>query len=73
VTQQVMDNTWGNALALQLDGMIKALAPFDHAAGEAGDEQVLKLIARLYDAHAAASEIATRQPLASKGVILTRN
>lgn len=73
MTQQVMNKAEGAVIHLQLDAMIKALAAFDNAAGEAGDSDVLALMARLHEAREAAQRVACRRPLDSQGVILTKS
>lgn len=73
MTQQVMNQAEGAVLRIQLDSMIGALAQFDALAGDAGDEDVLQLIARLYEARDAAAAIEQRTPLKTQGVTLTRN
>lgn len=72
MTQQVMNQAEGAVLHLQLDSMVKALTTFDTMAGEAGDADVLKLIAKLYEAREAALRIACRRPLTPKVVSLAK-
>jgi hypothetical protein len=79
--RNVMNSTEGAALRVQLDGMIAVLERFDQMAGLAGDEPVLRLIACLYGAREAASEIEMRPqpprieavPLPAQGVRLSKN
>ncbi len=79
--RNVMNSTEGAALRVQLDGMIAALERFDQMAGLAGDQPVLRMIANLYAAREAASEIEMRpQPkhrdvssLHAKGVRLHKS
>lgn len=75
----VMDSSMGAAMRVQLDAMVNALQPIDQEATDAGDAAVSRLIARLYEAREAASEIEMRPqpaPIAvlplSRGISLRR-
>lgn len=61
----VMDSAAGAAMRVQLDAMIAVLDPIDRDAADAGDDAATTLIAKLYAAREAASEIEVRpQPVA---------
>lgn len=63
-TLYVLNTYEGTALRYQLDSMIKVLDPLDQDAVDTGDTAVTRLIASLWAAREAASEIETRpQPV----------
>lgn len=70
-----MNSVEGIALRDVIDSMITTFAPFDEAAGEAGDQDVLCLMARLHEARSAAHTIATRaqERTPYKGVRLVKS
>lgn len=55
-----MGQAEGAAWRVQLDAMIRSLDTANEQAGEHGDETVLRMIANLYAAREAASEIEMR-------------
>lgn len=74
----VMTADYAGPIRVELEALARVLEPFDQAAAEAGDELVLRLIARLHEAIQAAEEIEqTRVPRpprhARKGVRLAKN
>mgnify|MGYP001569842894 CR=1 FL=1 len=74
-TIHIMDAPEGAAAEIQLNAMIASLDGFDQDATDAGDTAVTRLIARLYEAREAASEIAMRPQFPTtnnKGVSLRK-
>jgi hypothetical protein len=58
-----MTSAEGTALRVQLDALLGSLERYDRAAMVAGDVPVQQLLARLWEARQAASEIETRPEL----------
>jgi len=56
----VMQSAEGAAMAIQLDAMIKVMAPVAKQAERAQDKAVLRLLSHLYDAHREARGIEGR-------------